>query len=90
MSLLVNAPGKQFYSTKVIVEGTCTNAVLERHLEASFYIASGKTLSQEHCIPEKGFVSQARVSGFPEKGADLQGSPGNFRGTSGEVRGTSG
>ena len=31
-------------------------------------------------------MSQERVSGFPEKGADLRGSPG----TSGEVRGTSG
>ena len=35
---------------------------------------------------EKVFVSQERVSGFPEKGADLRGSPG----TSGEVWGTSG
>ena len=32
------------------------------------------------------FVSQERVSGFPEKGTDLRGSPG----TSGEVWGTSG
>ena len=30
-------------------------------------------------------MSQERVSGFPEKGADLRGSPG----TSGQVRGTS-
>ena len=36
--------------------------------------------------PKKVLVSQERVSGFPEKGADLRGSPG----TSGEVRGTSG
>ena len=35
---------------------------------------------------EKVFASQERVSGFPEKGADLRGS----RETSGEVRGTSG
>ena len=35
---------------------------------------------------EKVFVSQERVSGFPEKGADLRGSPG----TCGQVRGTSG
>ena len=38
-------------------------------------------------------MSQERVSGFPEKGADLRGSPGNFRevrGTSGEVWETSG
>ena len=35
---------------------------------------------------EKVSVSQERVSGFPEKGADLRGSPG----TSGEVSGTSG
>ena len=37
-------------------------------------------------ISEKVFVGQERVSGLPEKGADLQGSPG----TSGEVWGTSG
>ena len=39
-------------------------------------------------------MSQERVSGFPEKGADLRGSPGNFRGSlgnfPGEVWGTSG
>ena len=34
----------------------------------------------------ESFVSQERVSGFPEKGADLRGS----RGTSGEVWGASG
>ena len=28
---------------------------------------------------EKVFVSQERVSGFAEKGADLRGSPANFR-----------
>ena len=32
---------------------------------------------------ERVFESQERVSGFPEKGADLRGSLGNFRGTSG-------
>ena len=37
-------------------------------------------------LSEKVFVSQERVSDFPEKGADLRGSPG----TSGEVWGTSG
>ena len=37
-------------------------------------------------ISEKVSVSQERVSGLPEKGADLWGSPG----TSGEVLGTSG
>ena len=37
-------------------------------------------------MSEKVFVSQERVSGFPEKGADVRGSPG----TSGEVWGTSG
>ena len=46
------------------------------------------------CIgPEKVFVSQERVSGFPENGADLRGSPGTSGevwGTSGEVRETSG
>ena len=41
-------------------------------------------------ISEKAFVSQERVSGFRGKGADLQGSPRNFRGTSGEVWETSG
>ena len=43
-------------------------------------------------LSERVFVSQERVSSFPEKGADLRGSPGNFRevwGTSGEVWETS-
>ena len=40
----------------------------------------------QRLLSEKVFVSQERVSGFPEKGADLRGSPG----TSGEVWGTSG
>ena len=35
-------------------------------------------------------MSQERVSGFPEKGADLRGSLGNFRGSLGNFRGTSG
>ena len=35
-------------------------------------------------------MSQERVSGFPEKGADLRGSLGNFRGSFGNFRGTSG
>ena len=35
-------------------------------------------------------MSQERVSGFPEKGAELWGSPGNFRGSLGNFRGTSG
>ena len=39
---------------------------------------------------EKVFASQERVSGFPEKGADLRGSLGNFRGSPGEVPGKSG
>ena len=39
---------------------------------------------------EKVFVSQERVSGFPEKEADLRGSLGNFRGSLGNFRGTSG
>ena len=30
------------------------------------------------------------MSGFPEKGADLQGSPGNFRGSPGNFRGSLG
>ena len=36
---------------------------------------------------EKIFASQERVSGFPEKGADLRGSLGNFRGSLGELPG---
>ena len=39
---------------------------------------------------EKVFVSQERLSGFPEKGADLRGSPGNFRGSLGNFRGSLG
>ena len=39
---------------------------------------------------EKVFVSQERVSGFPEKLADLRGSPGNFRGSPGNFRGSLG
>ena len=31
-------------------------------------------------------MSQERVSGFPEKGADLWGRPGNFRGSLGNFR----
>ena len=37
---------------------------------------------------EKVFVSQGRVSGLQEKGADLRGSPGNFRGSPGNFRGS--
>ena len=33
-------------------------------------------------------MSQDRVSGFPEKGADLRGSPGNFQGSPGNFRGS--
>ena len=35
-------------------------------------------------------MGQKRVSGFPEKGADLRGSPGNFRGNPGNFRGSLG
>ena len=35
-------------------------------------------------------ASQERVSGFPEKRADLRGSPGNRRGKFGELPGKSG
>ena len=35
-------------------------------------------------------MSQERVSGFPEKGADLRGSPGNFWGSLGNFRGSLG
>ena len=45
-----------------------------------------KAVREKLQLSEKVFVSQERVSGFPEKGADLWGSPG----TSGEVWGTSG
>ena len=40
-----------------------------------------------HCLSEKVFVSQERVSGFPEKGAETS---GEIWGTSGEVWETSG
>ena len=39
---------------------------------------------------ERVFVSRERVSGFPEKGADVRGSRGNFPGTSGLLPGKSG
>ena len=40
----------------------------------------GRVLKITQCsLSEKVFVSQDRVSGFPEKGADLRGSPGKFR-----------
>ena len=35
-------------------------------------------------------MSRQRVSGFPEKGADLQASPGNFRGSPENFRGSLG
>ena len=35
-------------------------------------------------------MSQERVSGFPERGADLRGSWGNFRGSLGNFRGSPG
>ena len=47
-----------------------------------------------HLSPKRGFnsekfcASQERVSGFPEKGADLRGSPGNFLGSPGNFRGS--
>ena len=37
----------------------------------------------KHLLSEKVLTSQERVSGFPEKGADLRGSLGNFRETPG-------
>ena len=56
--------------------------------------------TNRNTVSEKVSVSQERVSGFPEKGADLRGSPGtsgnfrgslgNFRGSFGNFRGTSG
>ena len=47
-------------------------------------------MSDQDSESEKVFVSQERVSGFPEKGADLRGSLGNFRGSLGNFRGASG
>ena len=41
-------------------------------------------------LSEKVFASQERVSGFPEKGADLRGSPGNFWGSPGNFWGSLG
>ena len=35
-------------------------------------------------------MSQERLSGFSERGADLRGSPGNFRGSLGNFRGSFG
>ena len=49
-----------------------------------------KCLSGFAEVPYQVFVSQERVSGFPEKGADLRGSLGNFRGTLGNFRGSLG
>ena len=39
---------------------------------------------------EEVFASEERVSGFPEEGADLRGSPGNLRGSFGNFRGSLG
>ena len=50
-------------------------------------------MAQVHYDSERASVSQERVSGLSEKGADLRGSPGTSGevwGTSGEVRETSG
>ena len=41
-------------------------------------------------LSETVFASRERVSGFPEKGADLRGSPGNFQGSPGNFRGSLG
>ena len=70
----------------------------ELHCEDALMHAVADHLSDaEICAPlhtsEKVFVSRERVSGFPEKGADLRGSPrtsGEVWGTSGEVWETSG
>ena len=43
-------------------------------VEATFKASKTKTCF----VSEKVFASQERVSGFPEKGADLRGSPGKF------------
>ena len=51
--------------------------------------ASGPSFG-EQSISEEVFASQERVSGFPEKGADLRGSSGNLRGSSGNFRGSLG
>ena len=60
------------------------------HSRLNVLIPQGRSISFDVLSPygmgsEKVFVSQERASGFPEKGADLRGSPG----TSGEVWGTS-
>ena len=49
------------------------------------HVLSQDPLCVHPTLAEKVFVSQERVSGFPEKGAALRGSPG----TSGEVWETS-
>ena len=51
---------------------------------------AAKLLSAPPPYSEEVFASQERVSGFPEKGADLRGSPGNLRGSSGNFRGSLG
>ena len=48
------------------------------------------SLSQKEKRSEKLFTSQERVSGFPEKGADLRGSPGNLWGSPGNFWGSLG
>ena len=61
----------------------CTHIFYTKEVFLSFFVIILGLI-----ISEKVFVSQERVSSLPEKGADLQGSPGNFRGspgTSGEV-----
>ena len=62
-----------------------------RYLERLFLapeVDTSKDFGQH--ATKKVFASQERVSGFPEKGADLRGSPGNFRGSPGNFRGTPG
>ena len=59
------------------------------HRPFATYISGRPIICMAH-VSEKVFVSQERVSGFPEKGADLRGSPGNLRGSPGNFRGSLG
>ena len=54
----------------------------EERLESSQSLLSEIVVLEAPSFTEF-FVIQERVSGFPEQGADLRGSPGNFRGSPG-------
>ena len=65
------------YKIKCFCELFCTNfgqdGISKKNLHELFLCL------KSFCRSEKVLVSQERVSGFPEKGTDLRGSPGNFR-----------